>query len=332
MPYGAQIKFGMARQTAVGSGNAVTAPGSFHHIPLTGQGVTLQKEEVISQNLTGRFEQGASYDGVNRVNGTIEYEATPKALGLMLLAGMSAPASVTSGSLRTLTYFPRTVDFNASVINEPMTLYQQFTDANSGEHFFDCQVGQLEFSFAQGQLLRARATVAGGSRAATGIGSLALTLDTGDLGLGFLWDASSISWGGAGIGNASELTITINENIDALYTLNGTLSPYKFTRTGFREVTVNGNFYFDSRSIFNDFISGTQRRLLVTSQARKTQIQSGFYATFILDVPNLKLTQFTPNVNGPGEVSASFTGRGVIDASSNYTVGATLITTYAAGY
>ena len=33
MPYGAQLKFGIARQTAAGSGSGVTSAGSFHHIP-----------------------------------------------------------------------------------------------------------------------------------------------------------------------------------------------------------------------------------------------------------------------------------------------------------
>lgn len=332
MPYGAQIKLGMARQTAVGSGNAVTQPTSFHHLAVLSEDVGLDKEEVRSQNLTGRFEEGATYDGINRINGTLQYEITPKALGALLYCGIGPTTGVTSGSMRTYVFLPRSQDFNAQFCNEPITIYKQFSDSSSAEHYFDAQIGQLDFQFAQGALLRGSAVVVGGSRAATGIGSLALTLDTADLSLGFLWDATSISYGGSATGAKSDLTISINESIAPLYTLNGTLSPYKYTREGFREVAVSGNMYFDTRSAYNDFISGTQRRLVVTAQARKTQIQSGYFATLEIDVPQMKITQFKPGASGPSEVSASFTARGVIDSSSNYAVKVTLINTYAAGY
>lgn len=333
MPYGAQIKFGIARQTNVGSGNAVTVPTSFHHIPLVSHDIGLEKQEVISQNLNGTFEQGAVFDGVANVAGTIEFDALPKALGAVLVAAIGAPISTTSASLRTLEFLPRTLDINSGgLVNEPFTIYAQFTDASSAEHYFDAQVGQLEFQISQGQLLRTRATVVGGQRAATGIGSLNLTLDTADLAAGFLWDVASISLGAGVAQNFSELTISLNENIEPLYTINGSLLPYKYTRSGFREVTVQGTLLFDSRSLYNDFIGSTQRRLVVTARNTRTTIQSGYYPTLTLDVPQMKITAMKPSVSGPGEVSVPFTARGVRDPSSNYTFKATLITTYAAGY
>lgn len=334
MSYGAQIKFGIARQTAAGSGSAVAiaSVGSYHHVPLISEDIGLEKDEVISVNLTGRFEQGAVYDGVNRVAGTIEFEPTPKALGAILTAMCNTPASVSSGSLRTLSFLPQATDYSATLIQQPFSIYKQFTDSQSAELFFDCQFGQLEMTFSQGQLLRGRATVSGGSRVATGAGSMALPLDTTDLSLGMLWDATSISYGGTGVGVYSDLTISLNESIEPVYTLNGTLAPYKFTRSGFREVTVNGTMYFADRNVLNDFVAGTQKRLIVNAQARKTEIQSGYYATLTIDVPQLKITQFKPGVSGPGEVSVSFTGRGVLDPSSAYTIKYTLINTYGQSY
>ena len=50
-------------------------------------------------------------------------------------------------------------------------------------------------------------------------------------------------------------------------TLNGTLLPYKYTRTGFREVTVQGEMLFDTRSMYNDFTAvntTVTRQLLAT--------------------------------------------------------------------
>ena len=332
MPYGAQLKFGIANQTAAGSGNAVTAAGSFHHVALTREDVGLDQAEIISANLTGRFEQGASYVGIAKINGTIEFEVTPKALGefCTLICG-SADATVTSGSLQTYTFFPNTADYSNTMVALPFTVYKQYSDSTSAECYFDCQMQKLQFTFTQGQLLKAQATVGGGTRMLNGVGSLGLTFDTQDLSLGHLWSATSISFGGSAMGADSDITIALDEKIEPVYTLNGTLAPFKYTRTGFREVTAQGTMYFNTRSAFNDFVTATQRQLLVYAEARKSQVQSGYYASILLDIPQFKITQLKPGTNGPGEVSASFSGRGIIDPNSNYTIRFVIQNTWA-GY
>lgn len=337
MGYGAQYVMGIARQTAAGSAGAVLTVTSYHHIPFISTDVGYEKQEVISQNLTGRFEQGASYDGIANIAGTIEYEPLPKALGAILTAAIGQPASVTSGSLRTLTFLPRTADFSSTLINEPHSILGKFSDVASAELAYDTQFGAVEFQFQQGQLLRSRATVVGGLRMPTGAGSagLALTLDTVDLSAGFLWDVASISYGGGTVGNLSSITVRLNDNIEPLYTLNGTLLPYKYTRTGFREVTVQGEMLFDTRSMYNDFTAvntTVTRQLLITARNTRAQVQSGYYPTLTIDVPQMKITTLKPAVSGPSEVRVPFTGRGIIDPASNYTFKATLITTYAGGY
>ena len=334
MPYGAQLKFGIARQTTTGSGGAVTAATSYHHIPLVSHDVGLEKQEVVSQNLNGTFDQGAVFDGVSIIAGTIEVEALPKQLGILLCALVGQPTSVTSAALRTVSYLPRTADYSTTLVNEPFSIYAQFTDVASAEQYFDCQFSQGEFQFSQGQLLRVRATVAGGRRVTGGVASLGIPLDTTDLSAGWLWDVSSISLDGTAVGNFSDITISLNESIEPLYTLNGSLLPYKYTRTGFREVTVAGTILFDSRSMFNDFTAGTSRRLLVTAVNNRVQIQSGYYPTLTLDVPVMKITAMKPTPSGPGEVAASFTARGIKESAnnSNYTFKATLQTTWAGGF
>lgn len=332
MSYGAQTKFAIARQTTAGSGSAATDPGSFHHFPFISEDVGLEKDEVVSQNLTGRFEQGATYGGINRITGVIEFEPTPKAVGMALTAVLKQPTTVTSTDLRTYTFFPRTQDFSATIINEPCTIYKQWTDASSAECYFDVQFGQLELTFTQGQLLRSRMTCAGGSRMLNGVGSKGITLDTTDLSMNWRWDVASISYGGTAVGNYSEVTVSINENIAPIYSLNGTLSPYKFTRETFREVTVQGTMYFADRNVLNDFATDTQRRLLITARNTLTAIQSGYYPMLEIDVPQMKITQFKPGNSGPGEVAVSFTARGVIDSSSNYSLKVILTNTYGAGY
>lgn len=330
MPYGAQLKFGIARQASAGSGGAVTVGNSYFSIPLLSHDVGLEKQEVISQNLNGTFEQGASYDGTANIMGTIEVEATPKALGALLTATLGTPTSAGVGSAFTAAFLPRTADFSSNLVNNPYTIYAQFADSTSAELYFDCQFGQIEFQFGQGQLLRTRAMVAGGQRVTGGTGSAGLPIDTQDLSMGWLWDVSSISFGGGAVQNMSDISVSINENIQPVYTLNGSLLPYKYTRTGFREVTVNGTMMFDSRSMYNDFVSGTQRRLLITAKNTRSVISvQSENPTLVIDVPQLKITAMKPSVSGPGEVSVNFTGRGLLDPTSRYTVKVNLTNTYA---
>lgn len=330
MSYGANIKFGIARQAS--NGTAVTAAGSYHPIGLVSHDIGLEKEEVIGSNLTGRFEQGATYDGVARVLGTVEIEATPRALVALLAAAVThSPSIVTSGSVRTLTFLPTTTDYDASFVKAPFSIYSQFADANSAEQFYDCQFGQIEFGLSQGQFLRTRATVVGGKRSVNGIGSLNVMPDIGDQSVLFPWNVASVAFDNVPMSQNSELTVTFNENVEALFTNNLTLEPYKYTRTGFREVTVGGTLYFTSRDLLSDFAAGTSHRLTVSVVNTRTAVQSGFYNTLRIDIPQVKLTSFKPSVNGPGEVAVSFTGRALLDATSNYIAQFILINTYAAG-
>jgi hypothetical protein len=331
MSYGAQIKYGLARQAA--GGTAVVAAGSFHGFALTSESVGLEKDELVSQNLVGRFEQGAVYSGIAKIAGTIEFELTPRNLHVALATAVNwSPASVTSAAIRTLTFLPNTQDYDSTYVKAPWTLYKQFTDAASAESFYDVQFGQLELTIGQGQFLKGKLTANGGARSPNGVGSLSVIPDAADVGVLFPWNVTSISYGGAAMAQAADMTITINENVDALYTVNGTLSPFKYSRTGFREVTVNGNFYFNDRTMLNNFTAETQARLLVTIQNTRSAVQSGYYNTLTIDVPQLKVTAFKPSVSGPGEVSVPFTGRAVLDPTSFYSIQFTTVTTWIAGF
>lgn len=327
MSYGANIKFGIARQTT--NGTAVTAVGSHHAIGLVSHDIGLEKDEVIGANLIGRFEQGATYDGIARVLGTVELEATPRSLMAVLAATVTHnPLIVTSGSLKTMTFIPTTADYDASFIKAPFTIYSQFADANSAEQYYDCQFGQMEIALSQGQFLRTRATVVGGKRSTNGIGSMNVMPDVADQAVLFPWNVASISFDGLAMNQNSEITVTMNDNVEPLYTNNLTLEPYKYTRSGFREVTVGGTLYLTSRDMMNDFAAGTSHRLTVSVVNTRTAVQSGFYNTLRIDIPQVKLTTFKPSVSGPGEVAVSFTGRALLDTTSNYIAQFILTNTY----
>ena len=327
MSYGAQAKIGIAKQASVGSW--VTAAGSYHPMPFTNDSISFTKNELITQNLAGRFEQGTAYDGTSNVAGTIEFEATPRSLLAIIGAALNAsPVQVTSAQAITRTFLPNTADFSSTFVKNPFTIYKQFADSQSAELFYDCQFGQLDLIFSSGQFTKGRGTVVGGTRLVNGIGSLAITPDAADIVDLQPWNVASISIGGAAVLNFSDITVSLNENIAPLYTINSTLAPYKYTRTGFREVTVSGTFYMSDRTALNDFVAGTLKRLLITTVSTRTAIQSGYFDTLIIDVPQMKYTAVPLNVGGPGEVAVQFNARGTLDTSSNYAMQITLVNSF----
>lgn len=333
MSYGAQIKLGIARQATANSWVPAASVGSYHGIALTDESLGVESAEVISQNLTGSFQQGASYQGTTKINGTLGFEVTPRNLGALLAAVVDyTPTVVTSASVTKYTFIPNTQDFSSTLIQAPFTVYKQFSDANSAELYYDTQWSQLDLTFSQGAFLKGQATMVGGTRLPTGIGSMAIGPAASDVGRLFPWNVASVSYGGAALSTASDITVSLNLNIDGLYGLNASLNPIKFTRTGFQEVTVNGTFYMNDRSLLNNFVTNVQQQLLITSVNTVAQIQSGYYDTLLIDVPQLKITAFKPGASGPGEVSVKFTGRGVLDPSSNYSIQYIVTNSYAAGY
>lgn len=329
MSYGANYKAGLAFQTSAGSW--CTAVGSYHHLPLLTDDISLEKAILVSANLTGAFNKGAIYDGVNKVAGTIDMEATPKALGAILTAVINDATLVASGSFATRTFTPRTADWATGFPNHCVSYYKQFADASSGETFFDCQFSDIEFDIAAGQLLKVKATMVGGARL-TGGQSLVVGTVPPEFSENWMWDVASVSYNGAGIGNFSDIAIKMMEQIDPLYTLNATLFPFKYTRKTFRDVTVDGTFYMSDRTIFNDFVAGTNRRLLVTLANSRCMVSSGYPTQLTLDVPNMKITTFKLAVAGPGEVAIKFSAMGVVDPTSSYAFQATLVSSYIPAY
>lgn len=329
MSYGAQVLIGIAMQQS--GGNVVASVGSYHHAPVLSDDVSLEKATLISANLTGTFARGRIYDGINKVAGTIDCEATPKFLGALLTATVNDATAVQSGNIYTRTFVTRTADWGTNFPNHPISYYKQFHDSTSGEQYFDVQFSALEFNMSAGQLLKVKASVVGGSRVSGGA-ALNIVPVPQEFAENWMWDVASVTWGGSAQSNFSDIVVKIDEQIDPLYGLNASLNPLKFTRKAFRDVTVDGTFYMSDRAMFNDFISSTQRQLLVQLVNSRVMIQSGYYSSLTLDVPQLKVTQFKLAVTGPGEVAIKFQGMGVIDPTSNYTFQAILVNSFAPQY
>lgn len=324
MPYGNDAVIGIAMQNSFGT---VAAVGSIHQVPLLNEDYGLKQEELISQNMNGRFDQGDSYSGKRQYGGTLECEAQPKALGVLLTAAINDPTVATSGTLKTYTFAPRTGDWGTHSPNRPFTYYKYLAEGGSAQLFYDLCGSRLELQLSEGGFLMARLAAVGGKTSA--VASQALTLDSGRR---WPWNQGSLSLNGTAVGIASDFSLVHDEGINPRWFIDASLSAGRARREQSRTVRVSGTLLFESQAELDNFKNETTQPLVLTVQDTSTAVQSGYFNTLQISIPTFRWTDFPTPIRGPNALEVSFAGRGQYNTGSGHSVRYTLQNTYAAGY
>ena len=305
MSYGQLSRIGLSFQNSFGAPLA----SSVYWLPVVSESIALAKPQIIAQGMRGIHDEGAHYEGANAAAGDLEIEAEAVPLGVMLKAWAGDPVTVTSGSLYTHTFKPRTSDFDEVSAGNPCTVHK-YMGVGSADQFSDMNASTLEISVANGELLGAKISMVGGSFAQT-VG-LAASYDNGKH---FSWDASSVTIAGAAVSELKDLTLTVDESIEASHTLNGSKYPSRCKRSGFRSVNIAGTIMFDNDTEYNAFLNQTERNLTAHFEGQ-TAVQSGYNEALTVIVPLGRTTEFSPQVGGAGEIEVSFSSKGVYSVTS----------------
>lgn len=296
---------------------------SMHWIPFTSEGLGLNIPPVVSENMRGVFDEGDTYEGPRTVDGEIDCEAQPVPLGALLKAVMGNPTSVQSGGIYTHTFEPRTSDFDAKAANIPVTAVKQF-DTGSSQVFSDLNGNELELTLSQGALVKAKVGFVGGSF--TQQAPIAVSLPGGKR---WTWDTVSMAINGTANVDFSELTITLNESLEAMHTLNGSKYPSRVKRTGARTVAIAGTLKFDSQDEYQAYIAQSERSLDVTMTG-VTQIQSGYYDKIRIQTPLMRYSEAKPVVGARGQIELSINAMAKYSTTSLTSIRVTLTNTKAA--
>lgn len=324
MPYGQDASIGIAMQNSFGTQANV---GSIHQIPLLNEDVGLAQEELISQNLNGRFDEGDAYSGQRQFGGQLEAEAQPKALGALLTAVVNDPTTTASGvGLGTHVFNPRASDWGANIPNRPISYYKHLKDSASAQLFYDLAGARFELQQSAGGFLLARVNFVGGKRAS--VGSQGLTLDSSPR---WPWNTGSLSLGGSAVDDFTDITITHDEGLEARFTLDGTLVANRIKRSASRTIRVGGTLIFETQDELDNFVNETTQAMIITFRGT-TAIQSGYFDTLTIDMPAFKWLDYKPVVRGPGEIEVTFTGKADYHAGSGQSIQYTLINTWQQGY
>jgi hypothetical protein len=325
MPYGHDSVVGIAMQNSYGT--AATAVGSFHQIPLLNEEFGLVQEELISQNLNGRFDQGDSYSGKRQYGGRLECEAQPKALGALLTAAINDPTVITSGSVKGHTFVPRTGDWDRLSPGRPFTYYKWLAEpvSSSAQLFYDLFGGRFEFQLSEGGFAMARIAATGGKTAVTA--SLALTTDVGRR---WPWNQSSVSLAGTAVSVISDLSLVHDEGINPKWYLDGSLSAGRGRREQFRTVRVSGTLLFESQVELDNFKNETTQALVFTLQDTTLAIQSGYFNQLQISLPSFRWTEWPIPIRGPNALEVAFGARAQYNVGSGHAVRYTLQNTFVA--
>ena len=320
MPYGNMSNIGISFQN---SGYA-SLTNSVYWAEILDEDISVDKPPLVSQGMRGIYDEGAHYEGANTIGGTINMEAHPITLGAFLKAAMGAPTTVTSAAVYTHAFKPRTSEFDGRFAGHPMTIHKHLDDSGSATLFYDMVCNNIEIGVNNGELVMSKFGFVGGRY--TQVAALTASYPTGKQ---WTWDQSSVQLGGAAISEIKQLTVVVDEAMEASGTLAGTKFPTRVKRTGFRTVTINGTMTFDDQTEYQQFLSQSERNLTAMFVGN-TEIQSGYYNQLEIIVPLNRHTEYKPTVGGPGEIEVSFTSKGVYSTTSGTALQLNLRNTQAA--
>lgn len=318
--YGMKTNVGLSFQNSYGTALA----NSIYWIPFLSEGFALGKEQIVSEGMTGVFDEGINYEGTNAVEGSLEVEAHPILMGVLFKALMGAPTTVTSGAYYTHTFKPSITDFDDYAAHIPVTVTKHLGDAGSAHRFYDMVASKMSLSVANGELLKASIDFMGGKYS-----QIAAPAASYAAGKAFTWDVASVSLAGAANGDIAELNIELDEALENKYTLNATKTPSRTKRSGRRTLSVGGTLVFDTQAEYQQFLSQAERNLTV-HMTGTTVVQSGYYETLTVIVPLLRYTEFKPVAGGAEQIEVGFSGKGVYSPTSATAIQFTLANTQAA--
>lgn len=327
MPYGQDARIGIAFQNSWG--DPVTDIDSFYAMPFLSESISPDVPELLSENMEGRFDEGEAYAGPRNVGGTISNESQPVTVGVMLKAIMGDPTtsvdSVAAGTIYSHVFQPRTSDYSDNAVGDPMTVYKNLADGGQVPMYNNAVATRLELAIANGEFLTAALNLTGG-KVGSKVASQNLAEATGKK---WTWDLSSLELGGAANLDFADITVIIDEQASARWTLQNTRDPDRVKRDARRQIRINGTIKFVDQTEYDLFLASTTQQLIATLTGT-TEIRSGYYDVLKIDVPAFKYLAYPVEFTDPAELMISFEGKGDYHTGSATSIEVTLTNTQAA--
>ncbi len=318
--YGDLGFLGMSFQNSWGTSNA----SSMDYFPIVSENLTHDIEQIITQTLQARFEEGPTYPGIESFKGDVVMEMHPIHAGKILKAWCGQSSSTLVGSVYTHVFIPRQSDWDDYAALPPVTVEVYRDNGSSSYLFYDMQIDALSIEIGNGTVWRTTMSLIGGK-----FKKQAKATPTYAAGSGYPWDVTSLQLGGSANDDHTKITVKCNNKLKAVYTLDGTRTANKIKRGDKRTVDISGTAVYLDDTEADKFRAQTNQRMIVAAKGQS--LTSSQNANFEIDVPQMRYTSYPANIGGPGMIEVSFGGSAKYDESSAYLVKFTLQNTRA-GY
>lgn len=290
---------------------------SLQAVPITEEGLVHSIEQITEANMFARYGESPYHEGAHTVEGDVSLESNPTAIGWFLKSafGFNSTTTTSDSGLQSHVFVPATSDFDCRAPVDPMTI-ETYRDVGSAALYYDLFCNNLTLNVANGQLLTMTAAMMG-----SGFSRKANATPVYDIAPPFIWDQASASYNGAAVTDLRDLTVTFNNNFEAVHTLTGSKAPHRYRRTAHQVVEVTGNMVFASESYMQAFEAQSEQSFVVHfSNATSPH-------AFTMDFSKLRFKNFEPTMAGPGLIEASFTAGAMFDTTSNRACTFTLVNT-----
>lgn len=319
MAYGHQGHVAFSFQQSFGT----TFVGSPHYLTILSETLTDKIEELTSESISGRFDENDDYGGMKGIEGEIVVEIHPAEIGPLMKAATGVHSIGFVESCYAHTFIPNTTDWTPEVCALPPFTVEVYRGTGSAYRYSDCLANTLKIDIAQGAFLKASLGIVGARFAWAQ--KLTPAWQPGSY---MTWDVCSVQLAGSAVSDISQLSIGINNNLAGKAFLDMKKYPSRILRSGRRMVEISGTALLNGDTQARAFENKTKQRWLVTATMPNTINLA--HEQIEIDVPQFVYTEFPANLSGPDLIEVSFSGKGKLDTTSNYSIQFSLVNTAAA--
>ncbi|MFC4768742.1 phage tail tube protein [Effusibacillus consociatus] len=320
MPYGSLSHVGLGKETTWGTAVAAT-----DYLKFVSESLTEEIEQVISEALDAKFDEGASFEGLHTISGDVSFDVYPNVLGHILRMAWGAPVTTQPDAVGNPTVYqhvftPVQTNFSNVCALPPYT-FEVHRDLENAFQYAGAVANSLMFSFGTDtKIMQAVMNVI-----AKKLALIAKTTPSFETTNPFLWHQATVTINAAANSDVQTLEFGIENNMEGRATLDGTKEINRIWRNGKRSFPVN--FTFDPKDLteYNRFRN--QNEVTAKIELVGALISGTYNYKLTIDIPKLRYTTFPINAGGAGAITAQVNGAAKYDATAAHAMKVTLINT-----
>ncbi len=302
MALGAKGTIRIGKEPAWGS-----VASTFFGVEALSETLRLDYDRYTFKTILGTRAEADDMAGLGRIAGDLVVPGYPDTLGRLLTGVLGTTVTSITSALFVTTYNTNTTDFSTDTPYQPFTI-DVFRDVTSADRYLGCAITRLALDLQPNQELRLSASVVGKSTAT--VANTAPSFPSSPA-QPFAFETASLSLAGAGTAQIEQLSIGINNNLEAIPALNATTTVAKLRPSNAQMVELSGTLDFADRTEYAKFVAQSEQALAVNLT------RAASFACLIT-IPRVLYTAFPTGIPGAGRLTVGFTGKGYYSRTGTF--------------